>query len=426
MTRKRRYRAVVVKKVDVNLALSELAEGPIWVGLDVAKEEVFAVVRDASGAFLRPWKAKQPAELNELVGRFKALAEVRPLVVVLESTGTYGDALRQAMTDAGLEVHRVSGKAKSDYEEIFDGVPSAHDGKDAAIIAELAALGKSCPWPHEPPSEEEAAMAAWVDWLDAQQDVFQVWLGRLEGLLARHWPEATRILGLSSITLIRVLAEYGGPVELGEDAAAAEQLRRWGGPWLKEQKIAALCGSAKTTVGVRMTKEDQRRMKCYAREALQAHQEVCQAKRRLKELSEQDETVEKMAHIVGSATACVLRASVGNPADFHCGEAYRKAMGLNLKERSSGKHKGKLKITKRGPSIARRWLYFAALRIVQQPPVRRWYEAKKKRDGGWGGRAVIAVMRKLALAIWSVVVRGQPFELWRLFPGRPLPQGAAA
>ncbi len=64
------------------------------------------------------------------------------LCVGMESTGTYGEAVRRALTVAGLTVQRISGKAASDYKEIFDGVPSQHDGKDAAIIAELAAYGK--------------------------------------------------------------------------------------------------------------------------------------------------------------------------------------------------------------------------------------------------------------------------------------------
>ena len=42
-----------------------------------------------------------------------------------------------------------SSKAASDYAEVFDGVPSQHDGKDAAVVAELAAIGKSRPWPCE-------------------------------------------------------------------------------------------------------------------------------------------------------------------------------------------------------------------------------------------------------------------------------------
>ena len=53
-------------------------------------------------------------------------------------------------------------------------------------------------------------------------------------------------------------------------------------------------------------------------------------------------------------------------------------MSLNLKERSSGQHQGQLKITKRGSSVARRWLFFAALRIAPSGVVRPWFEAKKK------------------------------------------------
>ena len=33
---------------------------------------------------------------------------------------------------------------------------------------------------------------------------------------------------------------------------------------------------------------------------------------------------------LASATACVLWVHLGNPSEYHCAEAYRKAMGLNL------------------------------------------------------------------------------------------------
>ena len=68
--------------------------------------------------------------------------------------------------------------------------------------------------------------------------------------------------------------------------------------------------------------------------------------------------------------------------------AYRKAMGLNLKERSSGKHKGKLSLSKRGQRLTRKWLYFSALRWTREPSVKRWIQRKKERRG-WqqsGGR----------------------------------------
>ena len=105
--------------------------------------------------------------------------------------------------------------------------------------------------------------------------------------------------------------------------------------------------------------------------------------------------------MVGWATACVLWVHLGNPANYHCAEAYRKAMGLNLKERSSGRYQGQLKITKRGPGAVRRWLYFAAMRLVKKPDVAEWYEVKKGQRPKGGKRALIAVMRKLALGLYA-------------------------
>ncbi len=417
--RKRAYRATEVKQIDVADLAGRLAPGPVWVGADVGKTQVFCVVRDAAGRFERPWRVRCPKEVGLLVTKLKELSALRPLAVAMEPTGTYGDALRQALGDAGLEVRRVGGKAASDYAEIFDGVPSAHDGKDAAVVAELAAIGKSAAWPMTVDSPREAELAATVSWLDAQQSIVQLWQGRLEGLLSRHWPEATGLLALTGGTLLRLLTEYGGPAGLAADPKAAERLAHWGGGFLKPQKIQDLIESARSTIGVRMNEANVELLKSYARQARAAAAEIRQAKRRLTAWAKEDPSLQTHAEIVGPNTACVLRVAVGDPRDYHCGEAYRKAMGLNLKERSSGKHQGKLKITKRGPSLARRWLYFAALRTIQRPPVRAWYEAKRTKDKDRGNGAVVAVMRKLALALYAVAVHGQSFSLERLLPGRP-------
>jgi transposase len=426
MTR-RVYRSVGVKKVSVEKVVQSLAEGAVRVGADIGKEEILTVVRDSRGKFSTTWKTKQPSELRELVGLLMEVGRHRPLVVAMESSGTYGDAFRQALSDAKVAVERVSGKAVKDYAEIFDGVPSNHDGKDAAIIAELAAIGKSRSWAYEACSAWEGELMREVERLDTQQKIKQTWLGRLEGLLSRHWPEATRLVRLSGVTLHRALAHYGAPAELAADPKAASRLRGWGRSGLKASKIAALIESARTTVGVRMTEQDRQRMQSYAEEACQAQREIRQAKKTLAKLAEKDEAVSRQAAVVGAATACVLRVSVGCVCGYSSGGAYRKAMGMNLKERSSGKYQGKLKLTKRGPALARRWLFFAAMRILQKPPVRGWYEAKKERDGGEAAlKAVIGVMRKLILALYAVGAHGKAFQLKRLFPGRLRGKGRVA
>src|SRR5262249_24497994 len=139
----RAYRATRVN--DVNW--EQIARGKeglgVILGVDVGKFDVLVVCRWADGRFERPWRIKNPWEIATLVALVRQVKADRRLVVAMESSGTYGDALRQALGDNGIEVERVNGKAAHDYAEVFDGVPSQHDGKDAAVVAELAALGKA-------------------------------------------------------------------------------------------------------------------------------------------------------------------------------------------------------------------------------------------------------------------------------------------
>ena len=119
--------------------------------------------------------------------------------------------------------------------------------------------------------------------------------------------------------------------------------------------------------------------------------------------------------VVGVPTACVLWVSTGDPRKYDSAAAYRKAMGLNLVERSSGKYQGRLRISKRGSARTRQWLYFAVLRLIQTAGVRPWYEAKKARDEVDARRVVVAVMRKLAMALYYVGVHNEEFKPRRLF-----------
>jgi len=325
MSKRRAYRGVDVKNVCLKTMLAGAPEGAVIAGVDVGKHVMFVVLRWSDGSFERPWKVVSPTEIGLLVQTLAELSRARPLTVAMESTGTYGEPLRQALTDAKLSVHRVSGKATHDYAEIFDGVPSQHDGKDAAIVAELAAIGKSWPWPHVAKNDEDAQMTYWVDWLDAQQRIKMLWIGRLESLLARHWPEATSLLDLTSATMMQALAHYGGPTKLAADAEAATQLRRWGGPCLTTEKIAKFILAAKQTPGVRQNERDIERMRQYATSALTAYRQIQEARNKLKHLAAKNKTISRQAKAVGTVTACVLWAALGDPKKYHCGEAYRKA-----------------------------------------------------------------------------------------------------
>ena len=138
----------------------------------------------------------------------------------------------------------------------------------------------------------------------------------------------------------------------------------------------------------------------------------------------EDQVLSRMASVVGEATSLVLATTQGTPLDYANPHSYLKGLGLNLKERSSGKYVGQLKITKRGPGKARKYLYFAALRWPRQDAViAAWYQKKIKRDGGLKSKAITAVMRKLALSLWHVA-RGEAFDSRKLFNTRALGMAA--
>lgn len=411
------YRATAVNRVDADQVSRRHPGQPLTVGLDIGKYRVLAVGRWPDAQFERPWLVANPEQLPDLLALLRRLGREHAVTVALEPSGTYGDPIRQALTDAGVPVQRVSPKAAHDYAEVFDGVPSQHDGKDAAVVAELAALGKAVPWPYVAPGVWEQELAYWVEWLDAQRRVYGMWLNRVEALLARHWPEVTRLLKLSSATLLRVLACYGSPAVLVADRAAAEQLRHWGKGFLRPTKVQQVLASAQTTQGVRLGEVEQRRLQEYAQQVLAARREMRRSQRQLRVLAQEQPVLQAQGRAVGVPTACVLWASLGDPRQYGSGPAYRKAMGLNLVERSSGEYQGELRISKRGQPRVRRWLYLAVLRLIRREGVRDWYRAKKQQGPRATGKALVGVMRKLALGLHRVAVTGEIFEPGRLFPG---------
>jgi hypothetical protein len=124
--------------------------------------------------------------------------------------------------------------------------------------------------------------------------------------------------------------------------------------------------------------------------------------------------------LLGPAATATLIALNLDPKAFEHPRAFVKALGLGLKEKSSGTVKGRLHITKRGSPRARWLVVLAALRLVRFNPVAAaWYRSKRERDGrrdrvGNGMIGLVAVARKLAQAAWHVA-RGAPFDATRLF-----------
>jgi transposase len=145
------------------------------------------------------------------------LNENRSMIIAFEYTGSYSVPLRQSLHAAGLTVHQIRGKVSHDYSEIFDGVPSKHDGKDAALLADLAAHGHSRLWVWQVPDNDHREMNYLVTGFLQRQLELTRCIGRVESLVARYWPELFSLLGTSQGTMLQILKHYGGPSGLRND-----------------------------------------------------------------------------------------------------------------------------------------------------------------------------------------------------------------
>lgn len=415
------YRAHPLSRFEWSAVFELVEEQQVILGVDVAKEDMVAAVMDESESVVKTIRWSHPRETDSFLSFVSALGErAAKVVVAMEPSGVYGDALRFQLLETGLEVFRVSPKKSYDMAEIHDGVPSSHDGKSAAIVAVLHYRGASDPWPME--SDRQRELAAALRLLEVFGKQCRQNRHRLEGLTARHWPELTAVLELSTATALAVLETYGGPAAVAADADGARKLmRRVGGAMLSQEKVEAVVCGAASSHGVPLISEESELIRALAAEARRNQLAERQARRHVEQLVSAEGVTRELAPVVGKATAAVLFAGVGDPLDFDSPQALVKAAGLNLRERSSGKKKGGLHITKRGSGVARLYLWMAVLRLIQSDRVvRAWYAKKIQRQGGQArAKAVVAVMRKLMLALWHVA-RGEEFDAKKLFDTRRL------
>ena len=336
----------------------------------------------------------------------------------MEPSGTYGDVLQYQLEKDGFPVFMVSGKRTFDAREIYDGVPSLHDAKSAAIIAKLHVDGLSKP--ASGPCPERRQLHAAITIMDLHQRRYLQLVGNLESWLARHWPELPALVELTAASLMALLARIGGPADVAaRRSAAAKLLYGMSHGLMAEEKIAAVVDSAGTTVGVPLVGLERDALMAIAAEAHRALRAFKVAKSGVEKLSAHTPAA-ALAPVIGKTTAAVVYCEIGDARSFSSPGSFLKAMGLNLKEKSSGTIKGQLKLTKRGSSRVRHYLWLAVFRWIQKDPIANaWYQRKKERDGGKSSRAAVALMRKFAKALYHVG-RGATFDSSKLFDVRRL------
>ncbi len=407
--KKRTYRTKNVNKINWVQLKKCLSGNEISLSIDIAKELQYAVLVDKETGIIESMKWRHPEQTPVLMNALRNLC--CPVVVIMESTSTYGDALRYQFRELGFTIHQASAKRVHDASEVYDGVPSLHDAKSASILSRFYHDGLTKVWVE--PSVKERKLNALRREYEMHQSQYPRNQNRLEAYLSRHWPEVGYFLSLDSAALEGLLQHYGSAQRIAEHAdEARQQMRSRGGNLLCQEKVDKVIASASTTVGVPCTEAESEYLQALATEMAHSRQQKSRAKRALEAVVEGDPALEELSAILGRVTTAVMLSLNLDPRKYPCARTFQKAMGLNLKEKSSGRYVGQLKLTKRGSSTARTYLYFAALRLLQNDPwVKQWYQTKL--DPRVKMKTVIALMRKLSKAMWHVA-RGEKFDAQKL------------
>ena len=421
MKRKRTYQAGRVQQVRVDELLPRLVTGCV-VALDVAKEKFVVALATPAGEVVTLFRFDHPTETREflaIVAALRAGLEPGKVTAAMEPTGTYGDAIRHQLVGAGVPVWMVSPKRTHDSQALFDNVSSLHDPKSAVLVAKLCAMGLATEW--TAPSPTRVRLRALVELRQHEQRREEMCFGRMEGALARHWPEIGQWMDIrEQRSALRLLAEYASPSRVSADPAAVKSLLRSASRGqLSPEAMEGVVLGARSSLGMPMLPEDERVMQTLATHALDATKRADALEEAMRELAKDDEVFARLAKWMGTYTAAVV-VTLADPRQYANARRMEKACGLNLREKSSGEHRGRLSITKRGPSLVRQVVYLFALRMIQQSDaVRAWYVRRR----GYGEesrlRAVVAVMRKLVRALFHVA-KGEVFDASKLFDVRRL------
>ena len=436
MRKKHSYRSVDVKTLSAQKLLEQLRALVVVIAIDVAKSRQVAAFVDPTGQAALLCHFEHPAQTPLFLDLVESLKqEGKTVQVALEPTGTYGDVLAHQCLMRGAEVYRVSPKKTHDAQELYDGVPSQHDGKDATLIGRLHLSGLSQRF--VPRSEQERTLRALVDQRELYAAQAERLQGQLEALRARYFPEFEQHLDTRKQTsALKVLMQYPSPQQMTQDPAGVQALLvRQSRGRLSADKVQGLLGAAKKSLGVPMLEAEQALVSQVAGELSRLEQQQDRLGPALEATLCQMPWTRELVATLGVCTTAVLIAYLGDLRAYGSVGALEKACGLNLKVSSSGrdslkKHPPGLHITKRGPGMVRKYLYLATLRWLQQDAVAvAWYQRRSGYSEASKQRAVVALMRKLVAKLWHLS-RGAEycpqklFDLSRLCPSKALGGGS--
>jgi len=380
-----------------------------FVGIDIACEAHVVAVVSESEVLVKPTTFSEDAVGYEKL--FALLGEPQDSLVSMEATGHYWKNLFAALAAKGFAVAllnplRTSRFAGEDLER------TKTDAIDALAIARFAAQKR--PTPTRLPDSATEELRELVRLRDRLVQDFGDRVRQLHRLVDLGFPEFTRyVKSLDSELASAILHDY--PTAQGFQGVSIKRLAKLrydGRHRVGDELAGTLIAAAKTSVG-RHHGEAYRVQVRYICEDLDVlRHRIRELERDIERKLGEHEVGKLLTTIdgIGPQTAARVIARLGNPADFPDAGAIASFVGVVPALRQSGKNqRNRAGLTPTGDRVLRSALWMPTLTAVRK---NAWLKAHYERllaRGKLPKVAIVACMRKLLIAIYSVARSRLPF-----------------
>lgn len=396
----------------------------IIVGVDAAKEIHWARITDYRGIELM-----KPVKVHNSIDGFESLLSkveklrvkhcIDQVIIGMEPSGHYWRALGWY-----LKLHEskpvlvgVNPYHTKQAKELDDNSQTKSDPKDALVIAHLIRDGRY----HDTylPEDEYAELRQ----LNAERQRLMKQISRanniLTALLDEFFPEyATVWSSVTCPTSLELLKTYAFPSDIL--AASKEQLlediREASGGTEGVKLMGEMIRVAGRSVGVKEGLKSVRlRMLSLIDEMVYFQRKKTAVEAELEAVMDTlrlGETLQSMLG-VGPIIASAFLGEVGDITRFSNWKQIRSLAGLNLVEQSSGKHKGKTKVSKRGRPYLRHMLYLAGECGCRcNPEMNKFYRCLRDRKSNPlnGHQAFVATGLKIMRILFHLAKTGEHYN----------------
>jgi transposase len=329
------------------------------------------------------------------------------VVVGYESTGPYAEPLVHYLANKQVKIVQVNPLHTKKMKEVNDNSPLKTDDKDPRVIADIIRLGRALTI--VVPEGDAAYLRRLTNARERHVGEQTALLNQLQQLVFLIFPEFKTVLkDMKGKTAQHILKRYTTPERIAtvSKEVLGEQMRKRSMGKFGIQEAESLIGLARETVGI---KEGLGGIFMDLRHILmQLEAEV----RFILEIeAEMGATLERIPFSgrllsikgLGIVSVAGLIGEVGDFSKFSTQSEIMKLAGLDLYEISSGKRKGQRRISKRGRSLLRKILFYAAIQMIRKNGIMFDYYARLTGRGMERMRALIAVSRKLLRIIHAIV-----------------------